>query len=578
MFSLGSLKSLKPYLWPHKNWLFFSLFMAIPLSALRAAPVPLLKHFIDEVLVQKDSSKLLYFSAAVVGLYLLNLPVRFFHYYAIRIVVVNTNQRIREKLYEHLLSLSADYFSDKKAGSLISRLTADPANLDNGIASFNVLIREPITFIVLLGYTLYTNWKLTILTFLIAPALAIVFGKSGKYIKSKIREYQVQNGESYGVVQEGVSGIRVIHLFNLESAILTRYSKQMSEITRTLLKISKMEELAGPTVELVTSFATAFIFYFGGRAVLKDGMSAGDFIAFFTAFGLMINPIRQISDINAKLHTAAAAMERIDEFLAWKPRVASQPNATPIRTISKGIEFKNINFTYPDSPERSVLKDVSFRLPIGKTVALVGQSGSGKSSIVQLLTRLYDVNQGSIEIDGMDLRTIDLKTWRNQVAVVSQDVFLFHDTIFQNILMGRPKATRDEVIEAAQKAHAYDFIMRLPQGFETMVGDRGMKLSGGERQRISIARAFLKNSPCLILDEATSNLDNESEKMVQQALEILMENRTTLVIAHRLSTIQNSDEIIVLKQGVIQEAGTYATLASKGGEFERLLSFAKSNS
>jgi subfamily B ATP-binding cassette protein MsbA len=575
MFSIQSLKSLKPYLWPFKNWLIFSLVMAIPLSILRTGPIPLIKYLVDEILVKKDASKLVYIPFAIIGLYLINLVVRFLHYYSVRIAVVNTNQRVREHLYSHLVNLSADYFSDKKAGVLLSRITADPANLDSGISSLNVLIREPVMFVALLGYALYTNWRLTVLTFSIIPAIAFVFGKSGKYIKKKITEYQEQNGESYSVVQEAISGIRVIHLFNLEGTILEKYKKQLSEITMLLLKISKMEELAGPVIELVTSFAIALILYFGGRSVLKGEMTSGDLIGFFTAFGMMINPIRQVSDINSKLHSAAAAMERIDEFLRWKPRVSTALNASPIHSISKGLEFKNIGFAYPDSPERAVISNVSFSLPLGKTVALVGQSGSGKSSIVQLLTRLYDVTSGSIEIDGVDLRQLDLKDWRNQVAVVSQDVFLFHDTIYQNILMGRPNATREEVMEAAKQAYAYDFVSKLPLGFETMVGDRGMKLSGGERQRISIARAFLKNSQCLILDEATSNLDNESEKIVQQTLEKLMEHRTTLVIAHRLSTIQNADSIIVMKQGKIQETGTYSELVQKGGEFQRLVSFAQ---
>ena len=575
MFSIQSLKSLKPYVWPFKNWLIFSLVMAIPLSILRTGPIPLIKYLVDEILVKKDASKLVYIPFAIIGLYLINLVVRFLHYYSVRIAVVNTNQRVREHLYSHLVNLSADYFSDKKAGVLLSRITADPANLDSGISSLNVLIREPVMFVALLGYALYTNWHLTVLTFSIIPAIAFVFGKSGKYIKKKITEYQEQNGESYSVVQEAISGIRVIHLFNLEGTILEKYKKQLNEITMLLLKISKTEELAGPVIELVTSFAIALILYFGGRSVLKGEMTSGDLIGFFTAFGMMINPIRQISDINSKLHSAAAAMERIDEFLKWKPRVSTALNASPIHSISKGLEFKSISFAYPDSPERAVLSNVSFSLPLGKTVALVGQSGSGKSSIVQLLTRLYDVNSGSIEIDGVDLRQLNLKDWRNQVAVVSQDVFLFHDTIYQNILMGRPNATREEVMDAAKQAYAFDFVSKLPLGFETMVGDRGMKLSGGERQRISIARAFLKNSQCLILDEATSNLDNESEKIVQQTLEKLMEHRTTLVIAHRLSTIQNADLIIVMKQGKVQETGTYSELLQKGGEFQRLVSFAQ---
>ena len=571
MFSLGALKSLKPYLWPYKNWMLFSFVMAIPLALLRNSQLMFVQYFVDEILTKKDSSKLLWVPLGIIAINVVNLVVRFFHYYSLRIVVVNVNQRVRERVYQHMLSLSTDFFTEQKAGTFLSRVTADPWHLDQGISALNVIVREPISFVALLGYALYKNWKLTLLTFVITPLLALLFGKTGKYIKRKIADYQEKNGESFSIVQEAISGIRVIHLFNLENSMISKFSKQMTEITKVLLKVSKMEEIAAPLVELITAIAIALILYFGGRAVLQNEMTSGDLIAFFTAFGLMINPVRQVSDVNSKLNSAAAAMERINDFLSWNPKVQSKVGADPITKISSKVEFKHISFSYPDSPDRKVLNDVTFTLPLGKTVALVGQSGSGKSSIVQLLTRLYDVTEGSVEIDGKNLRELDVASWRNLVAVVTQDVFLFHDTIYENILMGKPGSSRDEVIDAAKRAFALDFINELPEGFETIVGDRGMKLSGGERQRISIARAFLKDAQCLILDEATSNLDNESEKVVQKSLERLMAHRTTLVIAHRLSTIQNADQIIVLRNGVVQESGSYSELIARSGEFERIV-------
>ncbi len=577
MFSLGSLKTLLPYLRPNRSWIWFSLAMAIPLSALRAGPIPLVRYLVDEILVKKDPQKLLLIPIAIVAMYFLNLFVRFFHFYAIRIAVVRTNQAIRERLYAHLLSLSVDYYSEHKAGTLLSRVTVDVAQLDSAVASTNVLLREPITFSALFLYALYTNWKLTVITLTIVPALGFVFGRTGRYIKQKIGEFQIQNGETYSTVQEAISGIRVIQLFGLESDRVRRFRDQLNGLTRLLLKISKMEEIAGPSIELVTSIAIAIILYFGGSAVLRGEMTSGDLLAFFAAFGMMINPIRQLTDINAKLHAAAAAMERINQFLSWKPRITLPENGIPVPAIESGIEFRGIGFSYPDEPKRKILDGISFVLPRGKTLALVGQSGSGKSSVVQLLTRMYDVTEGGIFVNGHDLRSLDLAGWRSQIAVVSQDVFLFHDSIYENIRMGKPDATREEVLEAASQAHATGFISRLPQGFNTIVGDRGVKLSGGERQRISIARAFLRNAPCLVLDEATSNLDNESEKMVQSSLEKLMENRTTLVIAHRLSTIRNADRIVVMKQGRILESGTYSDLVEKNGEFQRLLSFAEKN-
>ncbi len=573
MFSLHSLKSLKPYVWAHRKWLLFSLLMAFPLSALRVGPVPLVKYLMDEILAKKDASKLYLVPLGVIAIYTLNLFVRFLHYYSIRIVVVNVNQKIREKLYQHLVNLSSDYYSEQKSGSLLSRITADPAHLDQGIAAINVVIREPITFVALLIYVLYMNWKLTILTFAIVPVLGFVFMRTGKYVKSKIAHYQEQNGESYSTVQETISGIRVIHLFNLQNLSIQRFTDQLKEISKTLLKISKIEEFSSPMVELVTSFAIALILYMGGRSVLSGEMTSGDLIAFFTAFGMMINPIRQLADINTKIHAAAAAMDRINHFLSWESHVKDSENAKSIK-LSKEIELKNISFTYPNSSDRKVLNNISIHIPVGKTIALVGQSGSGKSSIAQLLTRIYDVSNtdpsSGIFIDGIDLRNLKIEEWREQVAVVSQDVFLFHDTILNNISLGRPGASHDEVVEAAKKAFAYDFIQRMPEGFNTVVGDRGMKLSGGERQRISIARAFLRNSNLLILDEATSNLDQESEKIVQNTLETLMKGKTTLVIAHRLSTIRNADQIFVMREGKLIESGNYDTLLQKNGEFTRL--------
>ena len=573
MFSLNSLKSLKPFIWPNRKWLAFSLLMAIPLSALRIGPIPLVKYLIDEILTNKNESKLILVPIGVIGIYVLNLVVRFLHYYAIRIVVVGANRMIKEKLYQHLITLSSDYYSQQKTGVLLSRVTADPSQLDQGIASLNVLIREPVTFAALLGYVFYTNWKLTLITFSIVPLLGLVFSKTGRYVKGRIAEFQKMNGESYATIQESISGIRVIHLFGLKDFMLNKFKEQSKDMEKMLLKISKIEELSSPMVELVTSFAIALILYSGGKAVLSGEMSSGDLIAFFTAFGMMINPIRQLSDINTKIHSASAAMDRINEFLSWESHIVDAPNARHA-TLQQKIELRNVSFTYPNSLDRKILDHVSFIVPAGKTIALVGQSGSGKSSIAQLLTRTYDINadqaNSGIFIDGTDLRNINLDDWRKQVAVVSQDVFLFHDTIYNNISLGNPDATREQIIEAARKAFAYDFIQRMPEGFDTVVGDRGMKLSGGERQRISIARAFLRNSNLLILDEATSNLDQESEKIVQDTLEILMKGKTTVVIAHRLSTIRNADQIIVIREGKMVESGTYQELLETKGEFYRL--------
>lgn len=578
MHSLAPLKKLYPYVRPDIRWLYFSLAMALPLSLLRVGPIPLVKFLVDEVLVHQRASSLLWVPLGVIALYTLNLAVRFLHYFSIRIVVVRTNQRVKIQLYQHLFTLSNDDFSHQKSGALLSRVTADPAQLDNGIAAANVLLREPITFAALFGYALYTNWKLTLLTLITVPFLAFVFIKAGNYIKSRISMFQEQNGESYAFIQESISGIKILHHFQAENLFIEKFKTLSENISKTLLKVSKMEEIMSPTVEWVTSFAIALILYQGGKAVLNHEMTSGELIAFFTAFGMMINPIRQIADINSKLHTASAAMERISDFLSWESKIKDVPHAIKKTTLDSSIQFNQVSFHYlenasSESLTPSVLQQIQFEIKKGQTVALVGQSGSGKSTLAQLLTRSYDVTEGEILVDQIPLKNLAQESWRACVSVVSQDVFLFHDTIYNNILMGKPSATYEEVVEAAKKAYALEFIQKTPKGFQTVVGDRGMKLSGGERQRLSIARAFLKNSDLLILDEATSNLDNESEKAVQASLDALTNNKTTLVIAHRLSTIKDADLILVLKQGEVLERGTYQELMALQGEFFKMSQF-----
>jgi ABC-type multidrug transport system fused ATPase/permease subunit len=332
--------------------------------------------------------------------------------------------------------------------------------------------------------------------------------------------------------------------------------------------MATMEEVSHPAVELLTSFVIAIVIYYGGSQVIGGEMSSGDLLAFFAAFAMMMNPIRTLNDVNLRMTQMNAAFDRISELFGWKSRLKS--TSSPVEnSFSREIRLEDVEFFYPDSPERKILDGVSFTVPVGSRIALVGESGAGKSSLISLLPRVFDVTQGRILMDGIDIREMDLDALRAQFAVVSQDVFLFNDTVFENVRCGNREATRDQVIEAAKQANALEFISKLSDGWETRIGDRGQKLSGGERQRLSIARAFLRQSPILILDEATSNLDTASEKAVQEALEKLMKNRTTLVIAHRLSTIQGADLILVLKSGKIVEAGTHPELLQMSGEYSR---------
>ncbi len=557
------------YLKPFRWHLVGSAALAFPLAALRASPVPLIKFLVDDLLVGKNSSKLYLFPLLFIGLYVVNFAVRFFHYYWLRIVIARVNQRLKNDLYDHLMGLSADYYTTQSTGGLISRAGQDPNLVDQGVACINIVLREPLTFLCLFGYALNLNWKLTLVTFLVFPPLAWIFAATSRNLKRYIAGMQEQNSRLFGVLQESFTGFRVIQLFGLQDYSIGKFREQSRIYTDYHLKMAAMEELSHPAVELLTSFVIAIVIYYGGAQVISGQMTSGDLLAFFAAFAMMMHPIRTLNDVNIRLAQMSTAFERISELFGWKSRLAAAPAAIELKGLSRELAFDDVHFSYPDAPERPILQGVSFKVPRGSRVALVGESGAGKSSLISLLPRVFDVTSGRILIDGHDLRECELESLRRQFAVVSQDVFLFNDTVFENIRCGNRDATREQVIEAARQANALGFIEKLSSGWETRIGDRGQKLSGGERQRLSIARAFLRKAPILILDEATSNLDTASERAVQEALDKLMQNRTSLVIAHRLSTIQGADLILVLKAGRIVEAGTHAELLSGRGEYSR---------
>jgi subfamily B ATP-binding cassette protein MsbA len=567
---MKSLLRLKPYLRPHLKLIVASALLAIPLAALRLGPAPLAKYFVDRLMIQKDSRWLLTFPLVVIALYSLNFIVRFGHYYLLRVVIGRINLKIKNDLFEHLLSLSADYFTAQSNGTLIARTKDDPSWIDGGLASINVAVREPITLIFIFAYAVTLNWRLTLITLFLIPPLAWLFRVTGRNLKRYISKMTDENAQLTSALQESFAGIRVIKLFRLENYVRTRFQRRSHNYARFYLKTAALEEASHPLVELFTAFALAAVFYYGGVEIIAGRMTGGDFLGFFVAFAMMMNPIRMLNDINIKLNQASAACDRVFEVFDWTSRLKEPLHPIKGGTFSHSIELRDISFAYPDAPERSILKGVSFEIKKGQVVALVGASGAGKSSLASLLPRIFDVTSGQILVDGVALPELDLALWRRQIAVVSQDVFLFNDTIEENIRCGRLGATPAEIREAAQAANAAAFIESLPQGYQTMIGDRGQKLSGGERQRISIARAFLRQAPLLILDEATSSLDPVSERAVQDALDALIKERTSLIIAHRLSTIQHADLILVMRDGQIIERGTHTQLLEKNSEYARL--------
>lgn len=521
----------------------------------------------DDLLVRRDTSILAYLPWLIIGLYLANFVVRFFHYYLLRIVIGRVNQKLKNELFEHVLGLSADYFTQQSTGTLISRVGVDPQFIDGGLSCINIIVREPITFIVLFAYSLKLNWRLTLVTLLVFPPLAWVFAVTGRNLKRYIGKLTAENARLYSTLQESFVGIRTLKAFKLEKYSRKKFREKSENFTKIYLKIAALEEVAHPLVELLFAFLMAIMVYFGGRQIIKGWMSPGDLLAFFGTFALMTTPLRNMNEVNIKLSQAAGACQRIFELFDWEPHLKETVQPRVLRTFEQDLQFENVSFAYPDAPAREILKKVNFTVKRGHAIAIAGQSGAGKSSLVSLLPRIFDVTGGQILIDGHNIREYTLESLRKQVAVVSQDVFLFNDTIEENIRCGRLGATKTEIREAARRAHALDFIETLPEGFQSIIGDRGQKLSGGERQRISIARAFLREAPILILDEATSSLDTKSERAVQEALDELMVNRTSIIIAHRLSTIRHADAILVLKDGEIVERGTHQELLDRGGEY-----------
>jgi len=548
-----------------------SILLSLPLAALRAYPVVLIQELFDGILVAKDQAKLITVPLLVIGVYCVNFVIRFIAYFSLRLAVTRIDQNMKVDLFKHLMGLSADYFTTQSSGALISRVGTDPVLAGQGVGQVTTLIREPLQLLFLVGYIFKLDWKLSLITIGIFPPLFLIFSISGKAVKRYIRKIQEEQARMFGTLQESFTGFRVINSFKLEPYVTQRFVGQSNTFVKHVIKTSAFEETSSPIIELVTAVAVAALIYVGGHQVIEGRLTPGQLTSFFAAFMLMMGPIRSLNEMNLKLNTAAGAYDRIKEIFSWKSRLIENPQPQVFENFEKEIEFKNVHFAYPDEPSREILNGISFCLQKGKSVALVGASGAGKSSLVTLMPRLYDVTQGSISIDGIDIKNLEIARVRELIAVVSQDVFLFNDTIEENIRCGRLDATTEEIHEAAQQAFAFDFIQKMPEGFKSIIGDRGQKLSGGERQRISIARAFLRQSPILILDEATSALDSKSEKTVQTALENLMKNRTVVMIAHRLSTIRNADEILVLDQGKIIERGDHSSLLKADGSYSKMI-------
>ncbi|MEO8235228.1 MAG: ABC transporter ATP-binding protein [Flavobacterium sp.] len=477
---------------------------------------------------------------------------------------------LRKTMYDKIISLPISYYSEKRKGDVMARMLGDVGEVQNSFFSIlELIVKEPLTIVFAIIAMFNISIKLTLFVFIFIPISGYIISRIGKNLKSKSVRAQEESGYLISIVEESLSGLKVVKSYNAEPTFKNKFYGSVNNLLKLSNSIGNKNNLASPMSEFMGIVTIAVLLWYGGNLVLVDKTLEGSlFLVYMLLAYNILTPAKSISKASYAVKNGLAAAQRVFEVLETENTITNKENALDKNTFEDKIEIKNINFRYE---EENVLKNFSITVPKGKTIALVGQSGSGKSTIANLLTRFYDVNEGTINIDGIDIKDMKLESLRGLMGLVTQDSILFNDTIKNNILLGKENATDDEVIEALKIANAYEFVMNLPNGIETNIGDAGNKLSGGQKQRLSIARAVLKNPPIMILDEATSALDTESEKFVQIALENMMQNRTSIVIAHRLSTIQKADNIIVMKKGEIVEQGTHTELLAINGTYSNLV-------
>lgn len=492
-------------------------------------------------------------------------------YYVLNPLKNKIVNRLRTELYEKILNLPIGFFTEKRKGDIISRITNDVGEVEGSVVgSLEGWVTNPLTILATLGMLLAISVQLTLFVLLCIPIVGFVIGRISRTLKKGSAEIAGLNSDSLSVLDETLSGLRVIKAFNSEPLMKHRYGDINQRLITTKNKVGFRRDLASPASELMGVMIFIAILFFGGQLVLSNeyALTGSLFIAYLGLFYQLINPTKALSGSFSNMARGTAAIERIEEILNTVSTVDDNPNGKKLDTFTDCIELRNVHFGYDGVP---ILKNINLKVPKGKTVALVGSSGAGKSTLADLVPRFHDVSSGELLIDGVNIKEYSLRSVRDQISIVTQEPILFNDTIENNIRLGKQEATLNDIEDAAKVANAYNFITKKEAGFRTNIGDRGTKLSGGERQRLTIARAIVKNPPILILDEATSSLDTESERLVQDAINNMMQNRTSIVIAHRLSTIRHADEIIVLQKGEIVERGTHEELLQKQGYYYRLV-------
>jgi len=533
-------------------------------------------YYLTEMITDPNRGKqyaLMFICIAVAVMFFLKNLFRYLGQFFISPIRNGVVKDLRADVHKKMMRLPLSWFSNERKGDIITRVTSDVHEVEWSVmSSLEVVFRDPFNIFLFLGMMIFISAKLTVFVFILLPIVGFLIGRIGKSLKRTSARSKEKLGLLISIIEETLSGLRIIKAFNAEKFMAEKFAKVNERYNTIAIRALRKTDLSSPLSEFLGTVTMMIVMYFGGMLVLgKDAsLSASAFITYIALFSQIIPPAKSFTQAFYNIQKGLASADRIFAVLEAEESIKDQQSAETIKSFNYKIEYQNISFSYRKGDEGYVLKNVSFTIEKGKTVALVGQSGSGKTTLADLLPRYYDVDGGTLLIDGTDIRKLQLHSLRELLGVVSQEPILFNDTIYNNIAFGMNHATEKMVEEAASVANAHEFITQMPEGYQTNIGDRGSKLSGGQRQRISIARAILKNPPILILDEATSALDTESEKLVQDALTSLMKNRTVLVIAHRLSTIQHADEIIVLQKGEIVQRGTHVQLANVEGVYKKL--------
>jgi len=558
------------YLKSHRVRLAAALLCSALVAGLTGVYAWLVRPVLDGIFINRDQFLLMVLPAVILGVAVLKAIFSYGQNYLMNYVGTHVVGDVREELFFQLIRLPVGFHDDNTSGRLVARVINDVNLMANAVATvLRNLVQEGLTFIAMVGVIFYQNWKLAAMSVIVIPLSFFTLARTGQRLRRLATSGQEKIGDMASTMQESLAGVRVVKAFGREEAAGLRFRESNKALLRAIMKGIQVSSLGSSHMEVIGVLGIVLYIWYGGYLVIQGAMTTGAFFSFLTAVFMAYTPIRRLAGANNTIQQALSASERVFDVLDLENEQDRDRGRKELPTVTQTLEFRGVTFRYEGS-ELPALTGIDLSVSAGDVVALVGTSGSGKTTLVSLVPRFYEPTEGAILIDGQDIRDCTLRSLRQQIGIVSQDIVLFDESVAKNIAYGRMDATEDEVVQAAKAAYADEFIQRLPDGYQTVIGENGVKLSGGERQRVAIARAILRDPPILILDEATSSLDNESERIVQLALSNLLKNRTTLVIAHRLSTVQNADRIIVMDRGCIVEMGSHEELLRQGGLYKRL--------